>query len=801
MKHRNALLFVSLFFIGSCFLVFADNVKADFFFNQRLLKKAQGLSYQTLTGQPSNIFSYESNLKIGIYNYYSKNFRQAEKYFIKASKLASDSIEKALSYYWLARSCLMHNEFERAANYFAQTLSYNKNPFPKLLFYYGIALYEIGQYNDALNCFLNYESQSKNNEHPKELPFFIGASALANGDMMIADQYLNQDELLNNSKYHPIPAYLLGLNYYLAGNKTRSLDIFRTVNTDSSLAEIRQRAHLMMGVIYSEKGELSNAVNEFDAIIDDTISALKEQAYIRSGISYLKQKKSQNAMARLDSLIQKYPNSKLNEIGFYYKGQIYNQNQKWSKAISEYRKFLANYPQSALAEQTSANLGRILFDQENYKEASIVYEDFIKDYPNSKYRNEVLYNLVQSDIKLGYIEKVQTNGQKFIREFPSSIRVPEIRYKLGILGLNKNDFASAQRQFSLVTNGTYYPYALKALGDISYSLDSLLSALSFYDAAEKVCVDTLIDEIRYNREMVYLKQGTYKSNFDMLQRFLTKFPQSRKAAMVQYEIGQIYLNQGNASQAIIEFDKVKNSDSTLHYMPLAELGMAQGYLLLGKKNEAVEKYLRIVNDFSTVSYLPSIMWPLAILYDSLQKYDSSFMYYNRLVSEYPKTEQGENSFIELARKYRLFGEINQAIKVLEQYTNTYPNSKNLRVAYFDLAAYYQEVGKLTLTEKTLQQIFNKYGKSGDGYDKFGKLYILQNKYSLAQVSFINAHNYYLIEKKPELAALSLFEAGKSAMGLKKLDNARDLFTRCINETQDERLRIQCEEQLKQIPNK
>ncbi len=796
MKHRNVLLFLSLFLIISCFLVLADNVKANLFYNQKLLKKAKGLSYQTLTGQPSNIFSYESNLKIGIYNYYSKNSQQAEKYFIKAAKLASDSTEKAFSYYWLARSYLMHNEFERAANYFAQTLSYKKNPLPELLLFYGIALYETGQYNDALNCFLNYESQSKTGLQPKELPLFIGASALANGDMVIADQYLDKDELLNNLRYYPMPAYLLGLNYYLAGNKIKSLEVLKTVNTDSSSREIRQRAHLVMGEIYSGRGEMSNAANEFDAIIDDTISKFKEQAYMRSGISYFKQNKLQKAMARFDSLILKYPDSKLNELGFYYKGQIYNQNQKWSKAISEYRKFLANYPKSALAEQTSIYLGRILFDQENYKEASIVYEDFIGNYPKSKNRSEALYNLVQTNIKLGYVEKAQTNGQKFIREFPSSLKITEIRYKLGVLEMNKNDFTSAQRQFRLITDGMYYPYALKELGDINYSLDSLLSALSFYDAAEKVCVDTLIDEVRYNRELVYLKQGTYKSNLDMLKGFLTTFPQSRKAAMVQYEIAQIYLNQGNASQAIIEFDKVRNFDSTLQYKPLAELGMAQGYVLLGKKNEAVEKYLRIVNDFSAVSYLPSIMWSLAVLYDSLQKYDSSFIYYNRLVSEYPKTVQGENSFVELARKYRLFGEINQAIKVLEQYINIYPNSNNLRAAYFDLAAYYQEIGKLTLTEKTLQQIFNKYGKSGDGYDKFGKLYTLQNKYSLAQASFINAHNYYLIEKKTELAALSLFEAGKCAMSLKKWDNAKDLFTRCMNETQDERLRIQCEEQLR-----
>lgn len=789
------ILLISYFNISG--LVYA--ISPEFFYNQKELGKAKAASYLLFGERAENIFSYDNNLKLGIFNYYSNNPSLAEQYFSKALKLAQDSLSKANAYYWLGRSCLLHNESEKATYNFAQVLNFNKNVDPEFLFFYGIALYDISRYEDALNCFLNFENQIKNQSRPKELPLFIGACALGKGDFILAEQSLNQDELQTNPKFFPVPTYLLGLTYYLDGAKDKSLDILRRVKADTISFDIKTRAHLVSGAIYFDRGDLTKAVNEFDAMLRDTLSKFNEQAYLRSAISYLKLKKSQKALARFDTLIQKYPNSPLNELAFYYKAQIYKQNQKWTQAKREYKKFLAGYPNSPLLEPVSYNLGQVLFLEENYIEAIPVLEDFLNEFPNSRFRNEVLFDLIQSCYVLGKDSKVQTYGEKFTQEFPSSDNAFEVHYKLGEIGIRNKDYRYAQQHLSQIDRSLLFPYALKELGDINYALDSLSLALDYYNFAERICTDTLIDEIRFNRENVYFKQGIYKSNLDMLKGFLAKYPESRKAAMVQYEIGEHYLKLGDAAQAIAEFDKVKNIESNSQYVPMAEMGKAQSYIMLGQTNQAIESYLKIVTEFRTVPFLSKAIYSLGSLYFSIQQYDSAVIFYNRIITELPKNQESELAFVELAKIYNRLGKFIEAADLLQQFITRYPHSLHLAQVYLDLVNCYKEMGKFVQAEKTIKEMFNKVGKTGDGYFKLGEINVLQNKPVTAMGNFFEAYSAYIKEQKKELAALSLFQAGKCAINVKKWSEAKELFLRVIKETQDERLRIQCEEELKQIP--
>jgi tetratricopeptide (TPR) repeat protein len=184
-------------------------VSPEFLNNNQKLDKAKTLSNLDLITQPSKIFSYEYNIRLGKNNYYLRNYNQANRYLNMSLKLAKDSLQKANTYYWLGRNSLINNEPEKATHYFAQVLKHNKNIEPEFLFFYGMALYTIEQYDDALNVFLNFESQVKDESQKEELPLFIGASALGKGDFGLAQQYLNQIISQNNKKFFPIPEYLL----------------------------------------------------------------------------------------------------------------------------------------------------------------------------------------------------------------------------------------------------------------------------------------------------------------------------------------------------------------------------------------------------------------------------------------------------------------------------------------------------------------------------------------------------------------------------------------------------------------
>lgn len=777
-------------------LVLANNFELLYY--QHQLTGAEIVVTNKLLQEPIKVFSYNDNMKLGKLNYYMKKYLTAKIYFSQAIRFSKNVNERADGYYWLGRACLMNNDVANANLYLSKALNSNPNIEKEALFFYGIALYLNGNYQDGLNCLLNYENQLGDKLLHNELWLLIGACALGKNDYELALRYLNQNNWQNEQGWQTKVNYLLGLTYYLQNDINNSINKFREVIADTNL-QLKQSAHLILGKIYFDQGEINKATNEFEAILKDTINFYDDYAYLYSAIGALSNNQTKKALNYLDSLINKYPSSQLVELAYFYKARSYQQNKKWRQAVREYKRFLALYPNSILKERVMHNLAKSLMISENYHEASLILEDFLRDFPNSQYRQEINYNLVQCYYQLNQDNKVQIYGEKFINDFPSSELISDIHYKLAEIGIKKNDYQYAEKHLTKITDGFLYPYALKKLGDINYILNNHRLAIDYYNLAEQFAIDSLIDEIRLNREKIFLQQGVYPSNLAMLKSFLEKYPGSRKQTLVQYEIGVEYWRQNDPVSAINELNKIKEISADTYYVALAETIKANIYWTLDKIDSAIGCYQQIINNYPTVDFLPKIFYNIALLYLMTQQYDSALIHLNKLISEFPQNQESELAYLQLVKIYRHFKKISTAIDLLKSFIIRYPKSPNLNIVYLDLADLYKEIGEYENAEKTIKTALDKIGKTADFYYKLAEINTLQNKLTAAITNFFEAYKFYLQEKKRDYAGLALFQAGKCNLDLKNYKQAKELFERCINETEDERLRIQCQEQLRQIP--
>ncbi|MBS4014893.1 MAG: tetratricopeptide repeat protein [Candidatus Latescibacteria bacterium] len=754
-----------------------------------------------INSNPQLVFSYDHNLKLGIYNYYLKDYDQAEKHFSKALKYASDSLNIAHANYWLGKTYLGLNRQDQAISCFNQVQKYHEKPSSDFLFIFGIALYNMEQYEDALSCFLNYQAQTKIDFQPKELPLFIAAAALGKKDYDLSRDIIIKEDLLDKPDFYPLADYVLALNYYLIGDKTGSLNLLRKIVADTLVSDISDNARLISGVIYSERGEISKAVNEFDAVIHSQDEQFKEYAYLSAGIVYYRLQQTLKATERFDSLLSRYPNSSMSDMAFFYKAKIQEQSRKWNTAQKEYRKFIATYPESPLAEQASINLGRLMWQDQNYLELVLFGEDFLRKYPKSQNRAELFYYLTKSCYYLKNYNKAEIYGEQFVREFASSDKVNEIYYLLGQTGIAKEKLSYARRYLSLIHSGDFYAYALKDIGDTYLNQDSFFMAINYYNLAERVSTDTLLDEIRFNRERAYFLQGQYESDGLMLKSYLQKYPNSSKAAKIQYQVGQYYLKQGDYREALHEFNRVYEYAPNQDLLPGLELDRAECYAYTGNINEAISIYLRMINDYPKSPLVHKAIFSLANLYDTSENYDNAIVFYSRLITEAPKAEENEKVYFNLANIYRKLNRFNESAGLLERFILAYPKSNRLEQAYLELADDYMDLGKFNSAEKKINEVLTKLAKSGQVYYKLATIHKIENRPSQAKINFINAYDFYLKEEKIELAAVSLLEAGKSTVIEKKYDEARELFTRCKNLTKDERIRIECERQLQAIAEK
>lgn len=801
LRFFQCLLFFVLI-IGSLFnFSLADNINLCYNFKE--FNKVKALTNLNFTLWSHEIFDWKKLLIMGKADFYLREFVSAQRYFQKALKVADDSIKKSVARYWLGRCLLEQNRDEQAVDCFNQIIKYNQNPESDFLFYYGIALYRLGKYADGLNCLLNYESRTKTEQQPVELPYFIGATALCSHNFELAEKYLKlaiQKMMeIKNPRIIAELFFLLGLSYYLSNDKDQSINTLKNLNTADT--GLQNKIKLVLGTLYLEKKDYKKAINELNAITLDTNDEFKAQTHFRMGMANLKLNQYEKALQYFDSVIINFPNTSLSVWALYNTGEIYHRQNKLTRAKRAYRKILASYVDGSFVEEAMVNLANIIYQEKNYLEAVAIYEQFLNKFPRSQFRPQALFNLIKSYYILANFAKVKFFGEQFVREFPQDDDIFEVYYLLGQVGIQHRNYYYAIQNFAKITQGDLYGYALKGIADAYFTLDSLESAINFYNVAEKNSRDTLLDLVRYNRELVYLRQGVYSDEIAMRKSYLEKYPQAFNRAKIQYEIGHLYYLANKFDSAIAELEKVSIIDTITSFVLAAEIEKSQCYSHLGDTNKAIDNYLRIIQEFPRTGILHKPLSAVAQLYYAKARYDSALVFYNKLIQEFPQAVESESAHWALAKSYYSLGRIDEAVRVLDRFKQRYPNSIMLKNIYFELADYYIELGKYSLAEKTINESFEKFGKSGSGFFRLATIYRKKGKLDEALNYFINAYNAYRQEKNLAMLGITLYEAGNVAVELKNWQRAKEFFDRCLKESEDERLRISAQNKLDQIQEK
>ncbi len=156
-----------------------------------------------------------------------------------------------------------HAKFSELANICQNECDTSRKPFDSL-FYYGIALYELNKYPDALKLFNEAFECSKTNSQKADIKFYIGLIYYAVENIKTAE-----DELKNALKYDK--------------NHTRALfrlGLIESQNNDSQSKALTYltRAHELAphksDILY-ERGELYHKMGQLDACIHDKRLALQ----------------------------------------------------------------------------------------------------------------------------------------------------------------------------------------------------------------------------------------------------------------------------------------------------------------------------------------------------------------------------------------------------------------------------------------------------------------------------------------------------------------------------------------------
>jgi TolA-binding protein len=575
---------------------------------------------------------------------------------------------------------------------------------------------------------------------------------------------------------------------------------------------LKRKTDLLFGTIQLERGNSLLAAQTFEAMIRDTVRLLQDQAYLRAGFANFRKQKYDVAIRFFQSLYNNFPNSDLNEYGLFFLVQTYLRLKKNRLAIDKNRELASRFPKSKFLESTIFDIAKLHYRDRVYNQAFREFKNFLKLFPNSNHEAEATFLCAMSAIKINDGKTAEELLQQLLDNYnyPAFPYSSEAHYQIGKIQLANKNFVDAKKNFTQVSSGKFYPYSLKGIGDACFGLAQYDSAMKIFQRAESVLIqsiisepilssysDTLLTDIRLALETVRLKTGKYPNYIEMLNSYLTKYPQSYNAPNLQFEIGLYYFERNDFVQAISQFYKVFNFIPEQSLAAKTHLFIARSYLNLQSPKRAATTFHYIVTNFSDTTAVTTALTSLAEIFNKNLAYDSAINCYLQLLEKYPKTKEAQISLLNIAGLYRKLGKTLEAKSTLDRLIREYPKSELLRPAYQQMIDLMITEGNLSYAETLANNFAQRFGQSPEVNLQLGKIRNEQNRFEESKKLFLSAAKHL---KKDEKAEALIF-AADAAIKLKDFPEAKKRLKQALRAAENERLKIRCRQLLLSIDSK
>ena len=329
----------------------------------------------------------------------------------------------------------------------------------------------------------------------------------------------------------------------------------------------------------------------------------------------------------------------------------------------------------------------LLYDMKKYDEAAVNYTWVVENAPNSKFYKKSSENLLLSiervlpkDEELqkrvgDSIEPIQMDPrvEKFIKsamwyseKFPSSDKDAEIRFRVGRLYYQTNNFAPAEKIFKdivakhAVSKNKYAEYSANLLLDM-YNLKK------DYVGLEKMGTELLAYESLSNSKVGgeirgVIEKASFKRGQDL-------------------EIDKKYSESADQFQAFI----VQNPSSELVSMALFNAGV--NFERANKNQAAINTYSKLLqrSDKNAENLKPKGKRLLAKLYQDAGMFEDSALLFRQIATESPKDPLLPNYLFNAATMFEAVGRVADAINTYEEFIKVNKSVTENRDALFTIA--------------------------------------------------------------------------------------------------------------------
>ena len=554
------------------------------------------------------------------------------------------------------------------------------------------------------------------------------------------------------------------LAYFLAdkGNREGSKEVFRMLITQDPTAKkaFEYQYQIVQNYFYAKnspqfKEELYHWINDFDQKSAWYAANKDDEAFVQNS-NKLREQTLRNY------ILQQHQTAQNSRAVF--------SRQTASEGYKLYFQEFADSPQVADMHFFSAEL---LYDIGKYDEASTEYSWVAENAPTSKYAAKASQNILlsiekalpkDSELQQRVGESIEPivmdpKVERFIKyaswytqKYPNSDKDAEIRFRIGRLYYQTNNFAPAEKYFKEIVQKhpktKYSEYSANLLLDM-YNLKKDYAGLEKL-GTELLANDSIAgtkagNDIRNVLEKANFKKGQdlevdkkYGASAVQFQLFATQNPKSELATIALFNAGVNFERAGRNYDAIQNYKKVlaSNDKSAEPLKPKAQKLLAKLYQDAGQFEESAALFKKLAKDNPKDALTPNYLFNAAVMYEALGKTTESVNTYLEYLKVNKNASESANTMFNIAEMQRKAGAKQAALNHYKEYLEMpqTSNAKKLESNYW-IYEIGRGMGRHKDPEEAKENVLNLQRRIPADKKSQANAFVAKIKFSQAQETF------------------------------------------------------------------
>jgi tetratricopeptide (TPR) repeat protein len=380
-------------------------------------------------------------------------------------------------------------------------------------------------------------------------------------------------------------------------------------------------------------------------------------------------------------------------------------------ALEGYRLYISEFKDSPVIADMHFYFGELLYDMKKYEDAGAEYRWVVENGKGSKFYSRALENTVLAlekdlppDAELSKqagksvdpipmdprVEHFISAAQLYISQFPNSEKTPEMKFRVGRLYYQFNQFDPAIQYFKDIVvkypKTKYAEYSANLLLDI-YNLrkdytglaktgNELLANPAFATSQAGKDIKGVMEKANFKRAQDLEIAKNYGESATQYEGFARQNPGSDLATIAIFNAAINYERAGQNGKAIAMHKEIlasrhKNAEG---FKTKSRRIVAKLYQDSGQLEEAAGQFHAAALEAGKDSLAPNLFFNAAILYEAVGKNPEAIQNYQAYYEKEHKSDRNEAFYLQ-ATIYRKQGSSSRAVEKYQDYVNAGSGSK------------------------------------------------------------------------------------------------------------------------------